>query len=86
VNKLVFKPVSLAAGVAGGVIAGAVFKQVWKRIAGEDDTPNATDEERSWGEILAAAAIQGAIFALVKAAVDRGSAEGVKKISGTWPA
>ncbi|MCW2505225.1 MAG: hypothetical protein JWO79_3509 [Actinomycetia bacterium] len=85
-NKLVFKPVSLAAGVAGGVIAGAVFKQVWKRIAGEDDTPNATDEERSWGEILAAAAIQGAIFALVKAAVDRGSAEGVKKISGTWPA
>jgi hypothetical protein len=86
VNKLVFKPVSLAAGVAGGVIAGAIFKQVWKRIAGEDDTPNATDEERSWGEILAAAAIQGAIFALVKAAVDRGSAEGVKKISGTWPA
>ncbi|MDQ1645598.1 MAG: hypothetical protein QOJ50_1782 [Cryptosporangiaceae bacterium] len=85
-NKLVFKPVSLAAGVAGGVIAGAIFKQVWKRIAGEDDTPNATDEERSWGEILAAAAIQGAIFALVKAAVDRGSAEGVKKISGTWPA
>jgi hypothetical protein len=86
VNKLVFKPVSLAAGVAGGVIAGALFKQVWKRIAGEDDTPNATDEERSWGEILAAAAIQGAIFALVKAAVDRGSAEGVKKISGAWPA
>jgi Protein of unknown function (DUF4235) len=86
VNKLVFKPLSLAAGVAGGVIAGALFKQVWKRIAGEDDTPNATDEERGWGEILAAAAIQGAIFALVKAAVDRGSAESVKKISGTWPA
>jgi hypothetical protein len=86
VNKLVFKPVSLAAGVAGGVIAGAIFKQVWKRIAGEDETPNATDEERSWAEILAAAAIQGAIFALVKAAVDRGSAEGVRKISGTWPA
>ena len=85
-NKLVFKPVSLAAGVAGGVIAGAIFKQVWKRIAGEDETPNATDEERSWAEILAAAAIQGAIFALVKAAVDRGSAEGVRKISGTWPA
>jgi hypothetical protein len=86
VNKLVFKPFSLAAGVAGGVIAGAIFKQVWKRIAGDDDTPNATDEERGWGEILAAAAIQGAIFALVRAAVDRGSAEGVKKISGTWPA
>jgi hypothetical protein len=86
VNKLLFKPVSLAAGIAGGVVAGAIFKQVWKRISDDDDTPNATDEERSWGEILAAAAIQGAIFALVKAVIDRGSAEGVKKLSGTWPA
>jgi hypothetical protein len=86
VNKLLFKPLSLTAGVAGGLVAGAIFKQVWKQIADEDDTPNATDENRRWGEVLAAAAIQGAIFALVKAAIDRGSAEGVKKISGTWPA
>ncbi|MDQ1654526.1 MAG: hypothetical protein QOI35_3726, partial [Cryptosporangiaceae bacterium] len=81
-NKLLFKPVSVAAGVAGGVIAGAIFKQVWKRLSDDDDTPNATDEDRGWGEILAAAAIQGAIFALVKAAIDRGSAAGVKKLSG----
>ena len=29
------------------------------------------DERRGWGEILLAAMLQGAIFALVKAAVDR---------------
>jgi hypothetical protein len=86
VNKLLFKPVSVAAGVAGGVIAGVIFKQVWKRLSDDDDTPNATDEDRGWGEILAAAALQGAIFALVKAAIDRGSAQGVKKLSGSWPA
>jgi hypothetical protein len=86
VKKLLFKPLSLATGVAGGLIAGAIFKQVWKRVSDDDDTPNATDEDRGWTEILTAAALHGAIFALVKAAVDRGGAVGVKRLSGTWPA
>jgi hypothetical protein len=29
--------------------------------------------------------LQGAIFALVKAAVDRGAAEGMRKLTGVWP-
>lgn len=49
-------------------------------------TPHATDEEGGWGEILAAAALQGAIFAIVKAAVDRGGRQGVRKLTGRWPA
>jgi hypothetical protein len=32
-----------------------------------------------------AAALQGATFALVKAAVDRGGAEGFRKLTGVWP-
>jgi len=86
VKKLLYKPLSLAFGVAGGVLAGVVFKQVWKAVAGEDDAPDATSEEYGWGEVLAAAALQGAIFAVVKAAVDRGGAAGVRKITGEWPA
>jgi len=35
--------------------------------------------------ILLAAMLQGAIFALVKAAVDRGAAEGTRRLTGTWP-
>jgi hypothetical protein len=84
-GKLVYKPVGILLGVAAGGIAGVVFKQVWKRVAGDGDAPNATDEERGWGEVLAAAALQGAIFALVKAAVDRGGAVGVKRVTGRWP-
>ncbi|HEV7707594.1 MAG TPA: DUF4235 domain-containing protein [Asanoa sp.] len=84
-GKLVYKPVGILLGVAAGGIAGVVFKQVWKRVAGDGDAPNATDEERGWGEVLAAAALQGAIFALVKAAVDRGGAVGVKRLTGRWP-
>jgi hypothetical protein len=66
-------------------VAGVIFKQAWKLAAGDDDAPDAMDEERGWGEILIAATLQGAIFALVKAAVDRASAEGVRHITGSWP-
>ena len=85
VGKLAYKPVGVLLGIAAGSLAGVVFKQVWKRISGDDDAPNATDEERGWGEVLLAATLQGAIFALVKAAVDRGGATGVKRLTGRWP-
>jgi hypothetical protein len=84
-KKLLYKPLSLAFGVAGGILAGMVFKQVWKAVAGEDEAPEATSQDYGWGEVLAAAALQGAIFAVVKAAVDRGGAAGVRRLTGQWP-
>ena len=84
-QKVAYKPVGLLLGIGAGTLAGLVFKQVWKLASGDDDAPNATDEDRGWGEILAAAALQGVIFAIVKAAVDRGGAAGVRKITGEWP-
>ncbi len=35
--------------------------------------------------MLLAAAVQGAIFAVVRTAVDRGGAVGVKRLTGKWP-
>jgi len=83
--KLVYKPVSLLVSVLGGILAGAIFKRVWKLAAREDDAPKATDAQRGWREILLAAAIQGAIFALVKAVIDRGAAAGTRRLTGVWP-
>jgi Protein of unknown function (DUF4235) len=85
VKKLLYKPLSIAFGVAGGIVAGVLFKQVWKLVAGEDDAPRATSRDYGWGEVLAAAALQGAIFAVVKAAIDRGGAHGVQALTGEWP-
>ena len=85
-NKVVYRPVGLLLGIGAGTVAGLIFKEVWKIASGDDDAPNAVDEDRGWGEILAAAAIQGLIFSVVKAAVDRGGATGVKKLTGQWPA
>ena len=72
--KLLYKPVGMLVSVLGGVLAGWIFKRVWKIAAREDDAPQATDAQRGWREVLLAAALQGAIFAAVKAAVDRGAA------------
>lgn len=83
--KLLYKPAGMLVSVLGGVVAGAIFKRVWKVAAREDDAPKATDAQRGWREILLAAALQGAIFAVVKAAVDRGAAEGTRKLTGVWP-
>ena len=84
-QKVAYRPVGLLLGVGAGALAGLVFKQAWKFASGDDDAPNATDEDRGWVEILAAAALQGAIFAVVKAAVDRSGAAGVRRLTGEWP-
>ncbi|KUN75228.1 DUF4235 domain-containing protein [Streptomyces griseoruber] len=84
-SKFVYKPVGLALGAVSGVLAGGVFKQVWKRLGHEEDAPDATDEQRGWREVVSAAVLQGAIFAGVKAAVDRGGAVATRRLTGTWP-
>jgi uncharacterized protein DUF4235 len=84
-TKVLYKPVGMLVSVLGGVLAGAIFKQVWKVAFREDDAPKATDADRSWREVLLAAALQGAIFGLVKAVVDRGATEGTRKVTGVWP-
>ncbi|NBM21310.1 DUF4235 domain-containing protein [Streptomyces sp. GC420] len=86
VSKIAYKPVGLALGMAGGMLAGTAFKQVWKRLGHDDDAPDALDEDRSWREVLLAAACQGAVFSVVKAAVDRSGAVAARRVTGTWPA
>ncbi|MFJ8043382.1 DUF4235 domain-containing protein [Kitasatospora sp. NPDC096147] len=83
---LAYRPVGLALGVTSGLVAGALFKQAWKLVSHDDDAPDATDQERGWPEVLVAAALHGAIFGFVKAAVDRGGATATRRLTGVWPA
>ncbi|MFE5371168.1 DUF4235 domain-containing protein [Streptomyces mirabilis] len=84
-SKIAYKPVGLALGAVSGMVAGAAFKQAWKMLGHDEDAPDATDEERSWNEVLLAATLQGAIFAAVKAAVNRAGATATRRLTGTWP-
>ena len=83
--KLAYRPVGLIAGLVAGAISGAIFKQVWKLVAKEDDAPTALQSEYKMREVVIAAAIQGAIFAATKAAIDRAGAHVFTRMTGSWP-
>jgi hypothetical protein len=83
--RLLYKPLGLLMGALGGVLAGAVFKRLWQLLAHEAEPPKSTEAGRSWREVIVAATMQGAVFALVKAAVDRGGASVFQKFTGVWP-
>jgi hypothetical protein len=80
-----YKPLGLVFSILGGIVAGMIFKQIWKLVAGGDEPPRARESEYSWREVIPAAAVQGAVFGVVKALVDRGGARGFEKLTGVWP-
>jgi Protein of unknown function (DUF4235) len=77
--KLGYKPIGLILGMVGGLLAGKVFGVIWKKISNEDETPQPLSEDYSTREVLIAAALQGAIFALIKTALDRYGMRGFRK-------
>ena len=85
--KILYRPIGLVSSVAAGVVAGAIFKQVWKHAApgDQDDAPKALESEYTLREVLIAAMVQGAIFAVVKAVVSRSGARAFQKWTGEWP-
>lgn len=85
--KLLYRPIGITGSILAGVAAGQVFKQVWKRTSrGEGaDAPKALESEYAMREVVAAAAVQGAIFAVVKAVVDRSGARLFQRATGEWP-
>lgn len=85
--RVLYRPVGLASSVAGGVVAGAIFKQVWKRAAPgrHRDPPSALETDYPLRQILLAAALQGVIFSVVKTLIDRQGARIFERATGEWP-
>ena len=83
--KLAYRPIGLIGGIVAGTLSGVIFKQIWKHVADEEDAPQALQSEYTMKEVVLAAAIQGAIFAATKAAIERAGARGFSKMTGAWP-
>lgn len=84
-GKVAWKPIGFTLGMIGGLVAGKVFGVVWKQISGDDDTPQPLSEDHSTREVLVAATIQGAIFGLIKTAIDRYGMKGVRRLLDAPP-
>ena len=85
--KLLYRPIGLASGLLSGAVAGMLFKQIWKLASPSDttDDPKPLKSDVPLQQIILAAALQGAIYATVKAVVDRGGARVFEKTVGEWP-
>ncbi|MBL7501102.1 DUF4235 domain-containing protein [Frankia sp. CNm7] len=83
--KLAYRPVSMVGGIAAGAAAGVVVNRLWTAVSGESEPPSALKSDSNWAKVVLAAALQGAVFAATKTAVDRASAVGFARVTGTWP-
>ena len=80
--KVVYKPIGLGLGMVAGAVATATTRRLWGLLRNQDRLPTARDPDNAWTDILVAAALQGAIFALAKAAADRLEAAAISRATG----
>ena len=86
IARSLYTPLSVATGVGGGLLAGAIFGQVWKRVGVNDaEPPDPKDLSQSVTTVIAAAAIQGLIVGIVRAAVQRAGAHGYQAVTHETP-
>ncbi|HEU0090063.1 MAG TPA: DUF4235 domain-containing protein [Pseudonocardiaceae bacterium] len=84
-GKVSYKSLSLVGSVLSGLVAGALFTRIWRVVADSDEAPEPTALDHRTREVLVAAALQGAVFGLIKAAMDRAAAKGYRRVTGNDP-
>jgi hypothetical protein len=82
--KLLFIPFGVITGLAAGFLGKKVFDGVWGLVDSEEP-PEAEHREISFGKMILANALQGAIFRGVRAAADHGSRQAFARVTGSWP-
>jgi hypothetical protein len=81
---LLYKPFGIVIGILAGIAGRQAFNFVWGKIS-EEEPPEATTQFASLRSVMAATAVQGMIFAVVRALVNRGGARGWYYLTGAWP-
>jgi hypothetical protein len=84
VAKILFIPFSIAGSLFAGFLSKKLFDFIWARID-DEEPPEAEHLEVDWSKLVAANAVQGAIFRATRAAADRGTRLFFYRATGTWP-
>ena len=85
--KILYRPWGMIASMLGGLVAGQIVQLIWKKaVPGDQDhPPKPLESEYRLSQVLTAALVQGAIFAAVRALIDRGGARLFERATGEWP-
>jgi hypothetical protein len=84
--KSMYKPLSVVSSVLGGLLAGKIFTEIWQRAnPSGQEPPEPSDLTSSARDIFIAAAVQGLIVGVVRAALARGQAKGFHALTNENP-
>jgi hypothetical protein len=83
-SKILFVPFGVIGGVISGAIGKRAFRRIWSLLDSEEP-PDPKRRDASWGKLILALVLEGAIFRAVRGVVDRASRHGVRKLTGSWP-
>jgi hypothetical protein len=84
VSKIFFIPISVFGSLLAGFVGKKAFEQIWG-LVDEEEPPDPKHRETSWAKLLAALALEGAIFRAVRGLFDHGARRGFERLTGTWP-
>jgi hypothetical protein len=83
-DKVLFTPFGIAAGLAAGFAGKVAFDQIWALID-DEEPPEPEHREASLVKLVLAMAIQGAIFRAVRGIAEHEARRGFQRWTGTWP-
>jgi uncharacterized protein DUF4235 len=84
VSKILFIPLSVLSGLVAGFVGRRAFARVWG-LLGKEEPPGPGQRDTSWPKLIAALALQGAIFAAVRGLFDYAARRVFARLTGTWP-
>ncbi|HYC82082.1 MAG TPA: DUF4235 domain-containing protein [Solirubrobacterales bacterium] len=82
--KYLFMPVGIVAGLVAGMLGKKAFEKLWA-VIDEEDPPEPDQRDAPTAKLVAALAIEGAIFRLVKGMTDYGARRAFAGATGSWP-
>jgi hypothetical protein len=83
-SKLLFFPVRALSGLVAGFIGKRTFRGLWS-LLDKQEPPDPKQRDVSWGKVIAALLLQGAVFSAARGIVDRASRKGFSRLTGSWP-
>jgi hypothetical protein len=83
-SKLLFLPFSMVGGFLAGKIATTTFERLW-RLVDDQESPEPDQRAIKWPKLIAALALEGAIFGTVRGLFDHGTRLVFEKLTGSWP-
>jgi len=83
-DRLLFAPFGIVAGLLAGFAGKLAFDKVWSLID-DQEPPEPEHRDISIAKMIAALAIQGAIFRAVKGIVDHEIRDLFRRWTGAWP-